>query len=221
MTRDWDVRAGELAAEAYGRGEPTTWFDRLYAEGAAGAIGMPWDRDQPHPALARWAEQSGLDGAGSTAVVVGAGLGADAEFLVTRGFRTVAFDIAPTAVAQARSRHPGTEVDYRVADLLDLPDDLVSAGDLVVEIFTLQALPDPPRTAAAAGVRRLVAAGGTLVAVQFQRESLPEAEREADGPPWPLDRSFMEGLAADGLDLVALEAEDGRWVGEYRRVRPG
>ena len=35
--RDWDERADELSAQAIGRGEPTAWFDELYAAGAAGA----------------------------------------------------------------------------------------------------------------------------------------------------------------------------------------
>lgn len=214
MTRDWDERADELAAEAIGGGEPTAWFDRLYAEGAAGAVTMPWDRTEPHPLLAEWAGQTRLDGGGRRAVVVGCGLGADAEFLARRGFRTVGFDVAATAIDQARSRHPGSEVDFRVADLLALPEEMVGAFDLVVEIFTLQALPDPPRGAAAAGVRSLVAPGGTLVVVAF-REGGGRAEA---GPPWPLGRAFMESLGGDELSLVSLEeAADQRWRAVYRR----
>jgi SAM-dependent methyltransferase len=145
MTRGWDRRADELSSTATNAGKPTAWFDRLYAEGVAGRITMPWDRDQPHPLLAEWAQRTSLAGHGRRAVVVGCGLGADAELLAGLGFRTTAFDIAPTAIQEARTRHPGSRVDYRVADLLALPDELVGAFDLVVEIFTLQALPDPQR----------------------------------------------------------------------------
>ena len=38
MARDWDVRADELSAEAIADGEPTAWFDRLYAAGDAGEV---------------------------------------------------------------------------------------------------------------------------------------------------------------------------------------
>ncbi len=216
MTRDWDVRADELSAEAIGDGEPTAWFDRLYAEGATGQVRMPWDRDQPQVQLVEWAERTGVDGDGRAAVVVGCGLGADAEYLAALGFRTTGFDVAPTAIAQARARHPGTEVDYRVADLLALDADLVGAFDLVAEIFTLQALPDPPRTEAAAGVRSLVAPGGTLLAVAFRAGETPTE----GGPPFPLTRADLESLAADGLTLVGLEeTSDQRWRAEYRRPR--
>jgi hypothetical protein len=71
MTRDWDLRADELSAEAIAGGEPTAWFDRLYAEGVSGQVSMPWDRDQPHVPLAEWAERTSLAGDGRSAVVVG------------------------------------------------------------------------------------------------------------------------------------------------------
>lgn len=216
MARDWDGRADELAAAAIESGEPTAWFDRLYAEGAAGEITMPWDHDEPNVLLAEWAERGGVEGDGRRAVVVGCGLGADAEHVASLGFRTTGFDIAPTAIAQARARHPDSQVDYRVADLVALDADLVGAFDLVVEIYTLQAIPDPPRSEAAAGVRSLVAPGGTLLAVAF-REGV---EPVAPGPPFPLSRAFMESLAADGLTLVALEEPAGPlWRAEYRRER--
>lgn len=64
MARDWDVRADELSAEALARGEPTAWFDRLYAEGAAGTVSIPWSRDEPQRHLLQWAERAGVAGAG-------------------------------------------------------------------------------------------------------------------------------------------------------------
>ena len=84
----------------------------------------------------------------------------------------------PSAVELARSRHPGSAVDYRVADLLDLPDDLVGAFDLVVDVFTVQALPRALRDDAVAGMRSLLAPGGELLAVQFV---LPDGAARATG----------------------------------------
>lgn len=213
--RDWDVRANELSADAIGRGDPTAWFDELYAEGRDGAVGMPWDRSVPQVDLRTWAEREGLDGTGRRAVVVGCGLGADAEYLSSLGFTTSAFDISPTAVELARSRNPGSSVDYRVADLLALPGEWHHAFDLVVEIFTLQAMPDPPREGAADGVVGLVAEGGTLLAVQFRYVASAPVEAR---PPFPLDREFMESLGRDGLRVVGLEEVDGpRWRATYGR----
>jgi SAM-dependent methyltransferase len=215
MTRDWDLRADELAGEAIGRGEPTAWFDRLYTEGIAGDISVPWDRDDPNPQLAAWAESVGLDGAGRSAVVVGCGLGADAEYVASRGFVTTAFDIAPAAIEEVRRRRPESTVDYRVEDLLALSPDLGGRFDLVVEIFTLQALPDPPRAEAASAVVSLVAPGGRLVAVAFRDDGSAD---NAEGPPFPLGRRFMETLGSGVLELVRLDELPGpRWLAEYHR----
>jgi SAM-dependent methyltransferase len=214
VTRAWQQRADELARQAVAGGEPTAWFDRLWAEGASGTIAMPWDRDVAHPLLDEWARSQVLDGTGKRAVVVGCGLGADAEFLVSYDFDTTAFDVSPAAIGQAQARHPDSAVDYRIADLLDLPGDL-GRFDLVVEIFTLQALPDPPRTRAAAAVRSLVAPGGTLLVVQLRDDGTGRADQ---GPPFPLSREFLTGLATDGLQLVTLEELPGPlWRGVFRR----
>ena len=215
MTRDWDLRADELATEAIGAGEPTAWFDRLYAEGLAGEISVPWDRDDPNPQLAEWAEGVGLDGAGLSAVVVGCGLGADAEFVAARGFATTGFDIAPAAIEEVRRRRPETTVDYRVEDLLALSPDLVGRFDLVIEIFTLQALPDPPRQQAAEAVVGLVRPGGRLVAVAFRDDGAAPADQ---GPPFPLGRGFMESLGSGVLEGTRLDERPGpRWLAEYHR----
>jgi SAM-dependent methyltransferase len=214
MTRDWDRRADELSAEAIAAGEPTAWFDRLYAAGAAGEVSLPWEREAPHPLLEEWVEARDLRGEDRRAVVVGCGLGADAEYLARRGFATTGFDIAATAVRLAKERHPGTAVDYRVADLLDLPVHWEGAFDLVVEVFTIQALPDPPRGTVMRAVADLVAPGGTLLAVAFRR-----TEHDGDeGPPFPLDRPVMERLAGE-MTVVGLEAldEPPRWRAEYQR----
>ena len=139
---------------------------------------MPWDRTDPHPLLAD--HVAGRDGTGLRAVVVGRRLrrGRRAPRLA-RATPTTAFDISPAAVAATRERYPGSDVDYRVADLLDLPDDLVGTFDLVVEIYTIQALHGSLRDGAVAGVRRLVAPGGTLFVVQIVRDDDEEVGRGA------------------------------------------
>ena len=198
--RDWDALAGRLGADAVAEGDPTRWYEEIWAAGARGDVALPWDRDAPHDLLAAYVQ--GIDGTGRRAVVVGAGLGADAEHLAGLGFETTAFDIAGSAVAAARLRHPGSTVDYRVADLLELPDDLVGAFDLVVEIYTVQALHGSLRDGAVGGVRRLVAPGGTLFVVQLVRE---DGEPVGEEPPWLLDRAEMAELQGDGLVVESLE----------------
>ena len=91
----------------------------------------------------------------------------------------------------------------------------MGAFDLVVEIFTIQAVPEPPRTDIAAGVRSLVAPGGTLLAIQFRASGEDDS---TEGPPFALGEARMRSLGGNTLDLVELEELDGPlWRVEYRR----
>ncbi|SFS14461.1 Thiopurine S-methyltransferase (TPMT) [Agrococcus baldri] len=201
--------------------EPTAWFERLWAAADHGDITMPWERDAPHPALASWMGAPDPGTASGAAVVVGCGLGADAEHLSRLGYTTTAFDISPTAVAAARDRRHGSAVTYAVGDLLDLPNEWIGAFDLVVEIYTVQAVHPSVRKELTAGVRALVAPGGSLLVVQAI------AEREGEGgPPWPLHRQEIEAFGQGGLTAVSVEefaAPDspsrlGVWRAEFRRA---
>jgi len=140
---DWDAESARLAARALADGRPTAWFEELYAAGAREEITMPWDRTRPSALLADWLTGSGT---GRSAVVVGCGLGADAEFVAAHGFATTAFDISATAVRTARQRYPTSPVDYRTADLFALPDgwafDLVAFTRAEIDSFAEHGL-DP------------------------------------------------------------------------------
>jgi SAM-dependent methyltransferase len=205
MTREWDDLADELGTNAVAEGEPTRWYDELWSAAERGEVALPWDHTDPHPVLADWAAGHGPgpgDGERRTAVVVGCGLGADSEFLAAQGWHTTAFDISAAAVAAVRNRYPASAVDYREGNLLDLSADLVGAFDLVVEIYTLQALHPSLRTQAVAGVHGLMAVGGQALVVQMVRR---DDEPLTVEPPWTLTRGEMEAVAGDRVDLESLD----------------
>lgn len=209
-----------LAAQASDR-DPTGWFEQLYLSARSGAATLPWDRGGPHPLLAAWTVEHALDGHGRSAVVVGCGLGSDAEHLAALGFATTAFDVSPTAVASARERHPGSRVDYTTADLLDLPTGWRGGFDFVLESLTVQSLPVRLHQRATENVRSLVAPGGTLLVIAGARA----VDSEAVGPPWLLTRPEVEAFAGGELHTQQVEElpdrEDPavrRWRVELRRL---
>ena len=201
MNRDWDDLADELGVKAVAEGEPTRWYDELWSAAERGEVPLPWDHTDAHPVLADWVVGDGA-GDGRRAVVVGCGLGADSEHLARHGWRTTAFDISPAAVAAVRDRYPDSPVDYREGDLLDLAEDLRGAFDLVVEIYTLQALHPSLRSQAVAGVRGLLAERGRALVVQVIRR---DDEQHTDEPPWTLTRAEMEAVAGDEFELESLD----------------
>lgn len=180
----------------------------------------PWHRGAPHRLLVRWAQARAVT-AGQRAVVVGCGLGDDAEYVAGLGFRTVAFDVADWAVAAARRRFPESEVEYVAADLLALPPRWRQGFDLVVESLTVQSLPRALRPEASAAVGGLVAPGGQLVVIA---SGLDPDDDPDSGPPWPLTSAEIEAFAAGGLQAVSVQdvrepdvPGSCRWLAEFRR----
>jgi SAM-dependent methyltransferase len=203
-----------LARASLAEGDATGWFEKLYAEAADGTAEVPWDRESPSTLLAEWAaltyypraviepgpSPQVLPGKGKRALVIGCGPGRDAEFIASLGFDTVGFDISETAIRVARERHPGTPVDYRVANLLDLPPEWTEAFDLVVESNNIQALPRSLRPRAIAAVGTPVSPGGMLVILAAGVTTPSD-----DGPPWPLTRQEVESFATGGLQQATLD----------------
>jgi hypothetical protein len=62
VASDWQERANELSARAIAHGTPSEWFEQLWSEGEAGAVEVPWPRDEPHPLLASWVRDRAIDG---------------------------------------------------------------------------------------------------------------------------------------------------------------
>ncbi len=91
-------RLRRLIGESLDAGDPTGWFERLYEAAEAGEAGIPWDRGAPQPLLVEWTRGRAPAEDGRCALVVGCGLGDDAEHVAGLGFETVAFDVAPGAI---------------------------------------------------------------------------------------------------------------------------
>jgi SAM-dependent methyltransferase len=196
-----------LVEQHLSAGRPTGWFEPVYAAAAGEPTAVPWVRLGPHPYLLDWLDAPVLRAPGPRAVVVGCGLGDDAVALAARGFEVTAFDVAPTAVAWAARRFPDAGVSWRSADLLDLPDDLLGAFDLVVEVHTVQSLPGVVRDAAMHAVGRLAAPGGVVVAVTLVAAD-QQVARQRQGPPWAQAPSELAAYRSAGLVRLALEHPD-------------
>lgn len=222
------ARVRALAQDSLRRDAPTAWFETLYAEAGADATRIPWADLAPNPDLVAWTARPGALAGARTAVVVGCGLGHDAEHLARHGLDVTAFDIAPSAVAWARRLHPDSRVRYEVGDLLALPDRWRGAFDVVVEVYTWQALPARVRADAVAGTRALLAPGGRLFVFTRLRDDGPTAppfDEATGGPPWPLGRAELSrrvhGLAPEVPFVETADASDPtivRGSGVWRRT---
>ena len=223
-------RARQLAAQAAESGDPAGWFETLYAEARDGQAVVPWDDRDPNPHLTAWAATPATAAtpahaatAAGRALVVGCGVGGDPAFLAGLGWQVTAFDVSPTAIAQARRRFPGAGVDYQVADLLAAPEAWQGAFGLVAEIYTVQALYGPARAAAIRALPGLVAEGGTLLVIARATDD-PDPVRDPALMPWPLTRRELESMAGTTLTPRTIEQflDDEappklRWCAEFTR----
>ena len=194
--------ARSLARAAIGRGEPLAWFEQLYAQvESAGLSIVPWADLEPNPNLVNWLDREQLDGARKRALVVGCGLGDDAEELSRRGFDVTAFDVSPSAVEQAAKRFPESNVEYVTADLFEPPRDWTRRYDLVHEAYTLQVLVSGLRARALGQLAGFVAPGGILLMIARARDPADELGEM----PWPLTRSELEAASRFGLERIAFD----------------
>ena len=216
------ARAEALAVEHIGRGDAVGWFDELYRQAAGDEAMIPWADMVPNPRLVRWLKDNPGTGA-SKALVVGCGLGDDAETLSAAGYEVTAFDVSQTSVDWCRRRFPDSKVDYEVADLLAAPPRYQKRFDLVAEIYTVQSLPVDVRFDALDALSSMLAWGGRLLVITRGRDD----DAAATGPPWAMSYGELEQLHYAKLRLDRFEdffddeePPKRRFVAVYRRPVP-
>lgn len=191
-----------LAIESVQNSDSTGWFETLYFEAKGDVSQVPWARSTLHPYLKDWLEKYPPQTEGKSAIVIGCGLGDDAEALADFGFKVTAFDISPTAIEWCQQRFPNSAVTYTVADLFELDSAWQNRFDFVVESRTIQALPLKIRSQAIDAIASLVAKNGTLLVVTRVRES----DGEPDGPPWPLSERELSQFQEFGLQEIRRDS---------------
>lgn len=195
------ARARELAAGHLARGDAIGWFEALYSEASGDSANVPWADLRPNPNLVDWCEANVIAGNGRHVLVVGCGLGDDAEYLAARGWQVTAFDISPTAVRWCQRRFPRSLVHYETSNLLAPPSAWRHAFDFVLEAYTLQVLPRELREPAMLQLADMVKPGGSLLVICRGRQ--PQDDRGQ--MPWPLQRDEFSTLERAGLIAQAFE----------------
>ncbi len=214
MSESKRAAAREIADKHLRSGNPLDWFEELYAKAAGDYAIIPWADLKPNPSLVEWLNQPGSCPSGR-AIIVGSGLGDDAEELARCGLKTTAFDISETAIAWSRRRFPESSVSYVVADLFSIPAEWRARFDLVLESYTLQVLPPYLRQKAVEHIASLLSADGILLVIA--RAKNPD---EAGGTmAWPLSREDTLLFETKGLENISFEEFMDREDPPVRRFR--
>ena len=129
------------------------------------------------------------------ALVIGCGLGDDADALAKMGYEVDAIDISQTAIRMAKERFPTESIDFRVEDIFKLPASMFAAYDFVFESRTIQSLDPKFRDELIEIIAGLLAKGGELLV----HTNIQNDNENYGGPPWPLYRRELLGFEKHGL----------------------
>lgn len=192
--------AQEFADAAISQGTPLAWFERLYSSANGEETSVPWADMCPNPHMLVWLQRQSKPVSQEQALVVGCGLGDDAEALAAHGYRVTGFDIAPTAIGWCQRRFPQSKINYTVGDLFKMPS-WERSFDLVLETYTVQALPESIRGEALKRIASFVQLGGTLLVITRGRD----AGEPLNDLSWPLARPELEAVKQVGMEEVSFE----------------
>ena len=201
--------------------DQATVFEAMYVSAENNPAHVPWGGINANALLIQWLDFWGEERiVGKRALVIGCGLGGDAEELARRGYQVTAFDVSQTAVDWCRAMHPESDVNYIVGDLFAPPVDWEQAWDFVLDVQIVQAMPLSMRDSAISAETRLVAPGGHLLIITLQRD---DAIIEPSGPPWPLSHHEIMGYNRHGLELssiTVLTTHSDHWRALFNRPKP-
>ncbi len=213
-----DIR--KIIQEHLENGDAVGWFEKLYQHAAGDPSAVPWARMSPRKELLEWILREHPDGTGQRALVIGCGLGDDAQLLSELGFDTTAFDVSETAIHWCQERFPESKVHFTAGDLFAPPPEWIEAFDFVLEAYIVQALHVSMRRESIAACARFVTPGGRLLAIGRGIDDV----KLRSGPPWPLTPEELAQYEQVGLTLVTYERRDDpriapvyRYWAEYRR----
>ncbi len=204
--KKFDPKAYKQMVKEYQENDnPTGWFDSIYTDAQGDYKAVFWSDLEPSPYLIKWLKENLNFSKQKKAIVVGCGLGDDAEALSEYGYEVIGFDISKEAIKLCKKRYPNSKVTYLVADLFDYDKSWLQNFDVVYECNTIQVLPGKYRVQARKAISSLLKKQGhALVSCRSRNKG----EKEND-IPLPLDYDEINKFVHDDkLEEISFLAYD-------------
>lgn len=189
---------------------PTDWEDH-YRRGET-----PWEKGAPSPGLVDFLAENPIRG---RVLVPGCGFGHDVRALAGTADEVIGIDLAPSAVAGARTIPRVGAERYELADLFALPRHLRETYDWVWEHTCFCAIDPSQRAAYVAAVADALRPGGHLLAIFYLD---PGNDDPNDGPPFEVSLAELDALFSPRFELLRewlpARAYPGREGREWMRL---
>jgi 2-polyprenyl-3-methyl-5-hydroxy-6-metoxy-1,4-benzoquinol methylase len=148
----------------------------------------------PNPHLVAWLRTFTAAPTRRRCLVIGCGLGDDAEALASAGFEVTAIDASAAVIEAARRRFPRSGVDYVTGDVLNPPQSRPEPFDLVYEACTRDTVPPDARPGVLSAIASLVAPGGRLFVLERTGDEVASFE-QAGLRTLEMDETLDDGSA--------------------------
>jgi len=180
---------------------PTGWFDSIYTDAKGDYKAVFWADLEPSPYLVKWLKENPSSSKQKKAIVVGCGVGDDAEALCSYGYEVIGFDISKEAINLCKNRYPESKVTYLVADLFDYDKQWFENFDVVYECNTIQVLPGKYRIQARKAISNLLKSKGhALISCRSRKKG-----EQLDDIPLPLDFDEINKFVTnDNLEEISF-----------------
>jgi len=183
------------------------WFEDLYANSGNDTSKIPWSDLQGNSYLQEWIERQDMTSYRNKSVlIVGCGIGGDAELLSHYFGKVSAFDVSPSAIKWVKEKYYNSKINYYTADLFDKKALFHTEGpyDFIFEAYTIQALPQNLQFSAMKIISKLVAKGGELLVICDGRKN----NEEGFTMPHPLSKDDLATFEKQ-LTMASFEELEG------------
>ena len=194
---------GKIIRAAYVDHKPLAWFEELYRTAKETGLQIPWANFKRNENLDL--SENLLDFIPTKKVlVIGCGLGDDAEYLSDCGGKVDAFDLSETAIEMCKKRFPNSKVNYFQADLFALPESMKGHYDFIFEAYTLQAMPTDYRDKGIIVIPDLLSKNGFLYMICRGRDHHEEISRL----PFPISKEELEPFKVKVKEILFEDFHD-------------
>jgi len=186
------------------------FFNGIYKNANESYSNIPWATLDGNIYLKEYLENE-KQTTNKKALVIGCGLGDDANLLFLHGYIVDAIDISQNAINLAKKRFPNTDINFMVQDIFNLPDFMKNNYDFIYEGLTIQSINPKFREEIIKTISNLNNTNGKLLVytnIQNDNTSL-------GGPPWPLYKSELELFNVNRYETISS-----KYLEESKQISP-